>query len=286
MLRGTCVVRRLIISSLLGTSMGTVADMKAMTEEEMGEVTGQGSMLGLDVNETDQAAFTRFTIGSRSELQMNMEEIAIGEGGSGADIAADHFSLGHISRDSNEIVPFVGLDPFLELAEDNGNVVGFRMGFTEAKGSLSGDFESLTGNVGIELEDSEGNVEDGQLLQADGTADNQRATHFGLEGADTDCAGQVNCAPLSAIQTLDVGERDSEGNADFTNDFFISFQDQDQVQELEWQSPGSESGTVSTDSGVFINIPTAMRLEMQSLGNETVVPRVRTEFIDRGQGLF
>lgn len=271
-------------------SIPVAAEMEPMSEKEMGSVTGQ-AMLGLDVNQTEQGDFTRYTVGTRSELQMNMEEMALGEDGDGSDVGIDHLSLGHIAReggqqfdgkdyDAGEIVPFVGLDPYLELAEDGGDVIGFRMGFTEARGTMSGFMQSLSGRLGIELDD-DGDVSDGELLQSDGTADNKRATHFGLSES-ADCDNQVDCAPLTAIETLEVGERDSDGNATFTNDFFISFQN----QALDWETPGDSDETVSTDSGVFINIPTAMRLDLQSLQDDTVVPRQRTEYIDRGQGLF
>lgn len=284
------VIGSLLAGGLVMVSASAVAEMEPMSEKEMGSVTGQ-AMLGLDVNQTTQADFTRYTIGSRSELQMNMQELALGETSSGTDVQVDNLSLGHIARtdgtqfdgntySANDIVPFVGLDPYLELAENGGNVVGFRMGFTEARGTLSGKFGTLSGQLGIELEDSSGNVQQGQLLDSSGAATNKRATHFGLAGSD--CSTQTDCAPLSAIQTLEVGERDADGNAVFTNDFFISFQN----QALDWETPGDATGTVSTDSGVFINIPTAMRLDLQSLQNDTVVPRQRTEYIDRGQGLF
>lgn len=268
------------------------AGMEPMSEEEMGQVTGQASMLGLDVSTNEQAEFTRYTIGMETELQMNMEELALGDDGSSADVGINHLSLGHIAREdgvqfdgqtysANDIVPFVGFDPFFEMAQQDGDVIGFRIGFTQARGTLSGDIQSLTGRLGMELEDDEGNVHDGQLLQADGTPDNQRATHFGLAGEDftTDCDAGENCVPLNMLQTLEVGERDEDGNADFTDSFFISFQQQD----LDWVAPDGQS--VSTDSGVFFNIPTAMRQEMQQLQSEGL-PRARTEFIDRGEGLF
>ena len=286
------VIGAVLLGGLLITCGPVAADMEPMSEKEMGAVTGQ-AMLGLDVNQTDQTGepdFTRYTVGSRSELQMNMQEMALGETSTGADVQVNNLSLGHIARadgtqfdgntySANDIVPFVGVDPYLELAENNGDVVGFRMGFTEARGTLSGKFGTLSGQLGIELEDSSGNVQQGQLLNANGGATSKRAGYFGVAGSD--CSTQ--CAPLSAIQTLEVGERNpnAEGAA-FTNDFFISFQN----QALDWETPGDATGTVSTDSGVFINIPTAMRLEMGSLQDNTVVPRKRTEYIDRGKGLF
>ena len=275
---------------LIAASSVAYAEMEPMSDQEMGDVTGQ-SMLGLDVAQTDEADFTRYTVGLEADFQMNMEKLAVGEDTSGADVAVDHLSFGHIARQggvqfdgkdyaAGDIVPFIGRDPYLELAEDNGNVVGFRMGFTESRGTLSGDIGALTGRLGIELKDSQGNVQQGQLLQADGTASNQRATHYGLSGS-ADCSSGVDCAALSAFQTLEIGDRNAEGNADFTNDFFISFQN----KALEWQTPGG-TGTVQTDPGVFLNIPTAMRKDLSALQNDVVAPRARTEYIDRGKGLF
>lgn len=276
--------------ALIAATSATYAEMEPMSDQEMGKVTGQ-SMLGLDVAQTSEADFTRYTVGLEADFQMNMEELAVGEDADGADVAVDHLAFGHIARedgvqfDGNEytagdIVPFIGRDPYLELAEDNGDVVGFRMGFTESRGTLSGDIGALTGRLGIELEDGEGDVQQGELLQSDGTADNQRATHYGLSGS-ADCDSGVDCAALSAFQTLEIGSRNSDGDAEFTNDFFISFQN----KALEWQTPDGD-GTVQADAGVFLNIPTAMREDLQSLQNDVVAPRARTEYIDRGEGLF
>lgn len=285
-------IRESVIGIVLVAAIsGAHAEMEPMSDQEMGDVTGQ-SMLGLDVAQTAEADFTRYTIGLEADFQMNMEELAVGEDASGAaDVAVRQLAFGHIARqggvqfDGNdyaagEIVPFIGRDPYLELAEDNGNVVGFRMGFTESRGTLSGDISALTGRLGIELEDSQGNLQQGELLQADGTANNQRATHYGLSGS-ADCSAGVDCAALSALQTLEIGDRNAGGSAAFTNDFFISFQN----KALEWQTPDG-TGTVQADPGVFLNIPTAMRKDLSSLQNNVVAPRARTEYIDRGEGLF
>lgn len=276
---------------LMATLPAAHAEMKAMSDQEMGEVTGQ-SMLGLDVAQTSEADFTRYTVGMEADFQMNMEELAVGETDTGADVAVDHLSFGHIARQDGQqfdgktysegdIVPFIGRDPYLELAENNGDVVGFRVGFTEARGTLSGDISTLTGRLGIELEDANGNVQQGQLLHSDGTANNQLATHYGLADSADCSSGGEDCAALNAFETLEVGNRNANGNADFTNDFFLSFQD----KPLEWQTPGG-NGSVQTDAGVFMNVPTAMRVKLQKLTQDVVSSRKRTEYIDRGKGLF
>ncbi|XOZ33876.1 DUF6160 family protein [Halomonadaceae bacterium KBTZ08] len=284
--------RKSVIGLLLLAALPVAhAEMKAMSDQEMGEVTGQ-SMLGLDVAQTSEADFTRYTVGMEADFQMNMEELAVGETDNGADVAVDHLSFGHIARqdgqqfDGNDyseddIVPFIGRDPYLELAENDGDVVGFRFGFTEARGTLSGDISTLTGRLGIELEDDSGNVQQGQLLHSDGTANNQRATHYGLADSADCSSGGEDCAALSAFETLEIGDRNANGNADFTNNFFISFQD----KPLEWQTPDA-NGSVQADAGVFMNVPTAMRVKLQKLTQDVVSSRKRTEYIDRGEGLF
>ena len=265
----------------IATVPAAFAGMEPMSDKEMGEVTGQASMLGLDVSTSDQAEFTRYTIGMETELQMNMTDLALGEDADGMDVGINQLSLGHISRDTNEIVPFVGFDPYFEMAQDGGDVIGFRIGFSQARGSLSGNINSLTGRLGMELVDEDEEVHEGQLLNSDGEVNNQRASHFGIAGEEvtTDCDAGTNCVPLTDLQTLEVGERDDDGNADFTDSFFISVQQQD----LDWVAPNGQS--VGTDAGVFFNIPTSMRQDMQQLQSDGL-PRARTEFIDRGQGLF
>lgn len=286
-------IRESVIALLLIASIPAAhAEMEPMSDQEMGDVTGQ-SMLALDVTESGDMDFTRYTMGLEADFQMNMEELAVGETTSGTDIAVNNLSFGHIARqsgqqfdgssyDAGDIVPFIGRDPYLELADDqNGDVVGFRVGFTESRGTLSGNISSLTGRLGLELEDSSGNVQQGQLLDGSGNATSQRATHYGLADS-ANCDTGADCAALSAFETLEIGEYGGDGNpADFTNDFFISFQN----QAVEWDTPGAD-GSVQADAGVFMNIPTAMRVKLQELTKDVVSPRARTEYIDRGEGLF
>ncbi|WP_100641591.1 hypothetical protein [Marinobacter salexigens] len=54
-----------------------------------------------------------------------------------------------------EIVPFMLDNPFFEFAYDENlqEIVGFRLGFGEAMGILSGDIETLTGNVNVQILD-------------------------------------------------------------------------------------------------------------------------------------
>jgi len=277
--------------ALTGAANAQAGGMERISDEELGEVTGQ-AVLGYDVIETAEADFTRFTMGMEMEVQTNINSIAYGTDADGvSDVGMEHFSLGHIARtdgvqldgqnySANEIVPFVGLDPYFELAEKDGDIQGFRFGFSEARGTLSGDISTLSGQIGMELED-DGEIYQGQMLREDGTENTHRATHFGLEGEGTDCSSGVRCTSLSNLQTLEIGSRNEDGTAGFTNDFFLSFQKQD----TEWALPGTPGETISTQAGVFFNLPTAMRMDLQQLETQGA-PRARTEHIDRGMGLF
>ncbi|WP_166253938.1 hypothetical protein [Marinobacter salicampi] len=267
------------------------ADLEPISDEEMGQVQGQ-AMIAIDRTVGTSEQFTRVTMGMDAEIQTNIDTVALGETEAGTDLAVDHLSLGHIARDATtvqldgqtyevgDIVPFVGADPYFELAEQNGEVVGFRFGLNKARGTLSGDIASFSGNLGLQIEDETGARSAAVLYNDASSVTNYRATHVGLAGA-TDCASgaSTQCAPLSNLKTLDIGTANDDGTVGFAEDFFLSFQ----KQAVEWTDVDG-TGTVTTDPGVFFNVPTSMTLDLQTLQNG--VPRARTEYIDRGHGLF
>ncbi|MDX1589452.1 MAG: hypothetical protein R3296_10990 [Oleiphilaceae bacterium] len=266
--------------------------MEPLSEEDMANVTGQ-AVLGYDVVATTEADFSRFTLGMDVEVQTNIHTLAFGEDADGAaDVGINHFSLGHIAREdgvqfdgqtysAHEIVPFVGKDPYFELAERDGDIRGFRFGFTQARGTVSGDMDTLSGQIGMEVEGRDGNIQPGQMLRADGSVNTHRATHYGLSGDGTDCSAGNRCTALSSLRTLEVGKRLEDGSAGFTDEFFMSFQ----REATEWIIPNSGGQTVQTQAGVFFNLPTAMRVDIQQLESQGL-PRARTEHIDRGLDLF
>ncbi|MCG8613840.1 MAG: hypothetical protein MI864_25295 [Pseudomonadales bacterium] len=279
----------------VGLTEPVYAELQAIDDDSLRQFTGQAA-IAFDVVETATGTdFTRFTLGVSADIQTNVDTVVLGEydlmeGAPGADLQASNVSLGHISRDSNkiqidgntyaenEIVPFSGVDPYFEIAQDGGELVGFRMGFNQARGTVSGDFDSFSGNIGIKLDDGSGELKDAQLLTNAGLANSSRATHIGLEGETTDCMSENNCTAISNIQTFEVGVDNGDGTVGFTSDYFFSYQ----KQALDWQSPSGS--IVATDVGVHVNIPTAMTINLSELA--AGVPRVRTEFIDRSLGLF
>ncbi|HIO98153.1 MAG TPA: hypothetical protein EYN44_01025, partial [Marinobacter salarius] len=65
----------------------------------------------------------------------------------------------------------------------------------------------------------------------------------------------------------------------FTEDLFLAFQ----RESVDWQDLGGP-GAIQGPEGVFLNLPTSMTLDMQTLQNG--VQRERTHYVDRGTGMF
>ncbi len=281
--------------SLLATN--AIAELKPLADEELSKMTGQ-AMIAFDVVEVPAGnSYTKFTLGLTSEFQINADSVVLGEyelmpGAPAAEVEGSQLSFGHISTDStqiqldgntyavNEIVPFESIDPYFEISQDStGELTGFRIGFGEARGTLSGNIGSLSGNIGIKLDNGSGLVRDAQLLTSAGLASSRRATHIGLESGMTDCANLNNCAPLTNLKTMDVGIDNGDGTVGYTGDLFFSFQN----AQTAWQVNGG-ANTVIANPGVYVNIPTSMTLDMSQLTSG--LDRARTEYIDRGVGVF
>ncbi|WP_228744650.1 hypothetical protein [Marinobacter salsuginis] len=151
----------------------------------MSEVTGQ-AFISVDrqyhPDANDNTAYTRVNLGMDIEIQTNVDVLEMGrydregEKRGTSDVYIEDFALGYINNqayfDANpeaprqrkangsaygegEIVPFHIQNPFLEFAfdEDTDEVVGFRLGFGESMGVLSGKIETLTGNVNVDIID-------------------------------------------------------------------------------------------------------------------------------------
>jgi len=281
------------------------AELAPISDDAMGEVTGQAFMqienfTGQNLNGQEQKV-TRMSLGIDVETRVNVDDVKIGEINAGADFAASHLALGHIARANGEvyngvtynegdIVPFEARRPYIELAEDAAGLAGFRMGFHEARGSVSSSTTSFSGNIGMKIE-SFGQVYDAQLFQGPGgAATDYRATHIGLKPNNPNQAagcnvGQTaaNCAPLTQLRSLDIGEDSGQaGVAGFTDGFFIGFQrDQDGVA---WKTLDGTS-SIAAGKGVYINLPTNMTVQLDQLTGAGLERR-RTHQVDMGKKLF
>ena len=283
------------------------AEMKAMGDNELSEHVGQ-AMIAFDTTEGATAAdpsTTRFTMGLNTEFQSNIDNFEFGNYSTTdtltSDIKVQNLSFGSISTDSTkiqldgstytagEIVPFIANDPYFEMTENAaGELVGFRVGFNETRGQLSGDFESLSGNVGMDVVDTQGVSHKASLLDQNGLADNTRSTNIGIDAVASGntgagCTVATYCYGMAEFKTLDIGERNIiDGSTDTTKDFFISFQKED----VAWST---SSGSITAGVGAFINLPTSMVIDAATInanGGVYGTERVRTEYIDRGVGLF
>lgn len=283
------------------------AELRPMGDVELSAHVGQ-AMIAFDttdgVTPTDPST-TRVTMGLNTEFQVNINDFEIGNYSTADTLTSDlnisNLSYGSISTDAakvqidgktyaaGQIVPFMANDPYFEMTENSaGELVGFRVGFNEARGQLSGDFKSLSGNVGMQVLDTAGVTHQASLLNASGLADNTRATHIGIDAnasgnAAAGCTVATYCYDISQFKTLDIGERNTaNGSTDITKDFFISMQKED----VAWST---SAGTITAGQGAFINLPTSMLIDAAAVnanGGVYGTPRVRTEYIDRGAGLF
>lgn len=290
-----------ILVTLLFTTSLVSAEMRPMEDEELSEQVGQAAV-AFDIDQIGTNSYTRVTLGMEADIQMNINNVELGNySRSGetlaADFAATNLAFGSISTDAgktqldgqtyavNDIVPFELNDPYFEIAQnDSEELIGFRLGFGEARGQLSGDFASMSGNVGVDITDFFGDDYRATLLDDNGNADPTRSKYFGVAGSEvggaTNCNSGFYCYDLADYKTLDVGQRNTTTNQiDYTNDFFISFQ----KESTEWST---SEGTINAGMGAYINIPTSLHIDMNTGMNASGTDRVKVEYINRGNDLF
>ena len=282
----------------LGISPVSQAELAPISDNAMGEVTGQAFMQIENIAGQNHD-FTRMTLGMDVETRVNIDDVQVGQIDGGTDFAASHLALGHIARvdgesfngvtyNEGDAIPFEAQRPYIELAEDGAGLAGFRMGFQQARGSVSSHTTSLSGAIpGLKLrEEVSGTVYDTTLFAGEGeTATNYRASHIGIVptgGEPVSCVSGVNCAPLTNLRSVIVGaEGAAEGDVAFTDGFFIGFQRDGNV---DWQSLDG-ANVINAGKGVFINLPTNMTVGLSQLTGEGV-DRLRTHQVDMGTKLF
>lgn len=283
-----------LVISCLGMAPVALAELKPISDEAMGDVTGQAFMQVESIPGPNHE-FTRMTLGMDVETRVNIDDIQAGTINGGSDFSATHVALGHISRDGTavqydgntyaegEAVPFEAVQPYIELAEDptGQELAGFRMGFQQARGSVSSVTSSFSGNIGVTLVDSAGTSHAATLFDASTQATDYRATHIGINDGSADCSTGTNCAPLSHLQSVIVGTDNGDGTTGFTDDFFIGFQRED----VDWQSPGG-ANVITAGQGVYINLPSSMQVDLGQLTSSNGISRLRTHQTDLGTKLF
>ncbi|MFY0699365.1 MAG: hypothetical protein JXR04_01005 [Bermanella sp.] len=250
------------------------AQLQPLDDEQMAQTVGQ-AYIEMDSRLVDDNKISRITFGQKVKIQANADSFTLGADydngiNVGTDFNASNFSLGYIdTNNNNTIVPFEFTNPYFEWAVDNtatdskNNMMGFRIGFEDAKGVLQGDFTNFSGNIGMTINGNPASLFTG----VGGSTTTNRATHIG-ESTGT-CTDGSDCVSLANIQSLAVGN--SDGSAG-TADFFLSFQ----KNALNWGSGQTAS------KGFFMNVPTSTNLNVNNSASST--GRLATEFIDRGIG--
>ena len=278
------------MSLCLGVSPLAVAELEPISDSEMSEVQGQ-ALMTVDNLDDGSHSFTRVTMGMDVKTRLNVDNAIMGGDDAGADLSVSDLALGHYARDANrvqidgqtydvdDVVRFQGAQPYFEMARNGSELAGFRVGFGEARGTISGNFASFSGNLGIRLNQEDGTQVDATLFDEAGVATNQRASQIGIAGADGNCATADDCVPLTNIKSMNVGSDNGDGTVGFTNDLFLAFQQ----ESVDWQEVNG-AGVIKGPEGVFMNLPTSMNLDMQTLRNG--VDRERTHYVDRGTGMF
>lgn len=146
----------LLAASLLAT--GAQAQMQALDDDQLSTITGQ-AFINLTTDANAGINYTRVNFGVDVDTQLNIKKLQLGqydragEAAGSSDILINNFALGTVNAD-NTINPFKVSNPFVEFAYSGNQVVGVRIGFGEAKGILSGDIQSLTGNIPVHIKGS------------------------------------------------------------------------------------------------------------------------------------
>ncbi|OQX35138.1 MAG: hypothetical protein B0D91_11375 [Oceanospirillales bacterium LUC14_002_19_P2] len=132
------------------------AALAPIQDDELSDITGQ-AFIKMETDQIGSTEYTRVNLGVSVATQTNIDKLTLGqydragEVAGSADIDIDHFSLGTVDDDGN-VVPFYIKDPYLKFAYEGDKMVGFRIGFNEAKGYLGGTINTLTGNVPVLIE--------------------------------------------------------------------------------------------------------------------------------------
>ncbi|BCA30820.1 DUF6160 family protein [Metapseudomonas otitidis] len=267
----------LLAASLLATA--AQAQMQALDDAELSTITGQ-AFINLTTDANAGINYTRVNFGVDVDTQLNIKKLQLGqydragEAAGSSDILINNFALGTVNAD-NTINPFKVSNPFVEFAYSGNQVVGVRIGFGEAKGVLSGDIQSLTGNIPVHISgnakpirDAASGIDrfllgaagirdetkleaDATLVNSSGNADPVRGTMAGLtNGTALNCVSGCTWGGLSD-GLLSLFKSSGCGILSLTTCFNLS-----QFQSLPVGNTSNMAGMDGAAKGFFISLQT------------------------------
>lgn len=297
------------------------ADLTPLSDDQLSQSTGQAF---LQIDRTSQGSndFTRFTFGMDVETSLNADLVELGnyvrDGNAGADIRINDFALGSVNSDGS-LNPFSIKDPFFELAFEDVNgkeeLVGVRLGFGEALGKLSGNIESLSGNIDVKVagraapiiaqanflqrialgfagvNDNTMLSADAQLVDSSGNPNGVRARSVGIPNGNTlncgtnNCSGWTgallglfssnNCAVLGIATCFSLGNFRTLDIGQPGNPASGLFLSF-QTKSVTWYDNG---GATTATKGAFMNIPNGgITVDFEQSLNG--IERIRTKMVD------
>ena len=306
------------------------AQLIPITENELSDMSGQAFInvdrLQTAKNSSNQTIdTTKITLGLDIKTSVNADLLDLGNyernGSAGSDIRINDFALGRIDSDG-KIVPFEISDPFIELAFDTDatgkeNLIGLRLGFGGAKGALSGNIESLTGKINIDIFGkaapvrastsgfnrfllSVAGISDNtilragaELVQTNGVANPVRSTTVGIPNGDNlNC--EAGCGLLSGAALAILGSNNCNVlgiDTCFPIDIYRTLEVGDKQANGSFnKAPGLflsflsekitwEPGTQQAETGAFLNVPNGgLEVDFEQAFNG--IERARTKYVD------
>lgn len=324
------IFSKLLLLSVMLSSMA-YGQLIPIDETELSETIGQ-AFINVDrlrtARNTSGEAIdtTKITLGLDIKTSVNADLLDLGNynrnGNSGSDIRINDFALGKIDSSGN-IIPFEISDPFIELAFDKSggkeNLIGLRLGFGGAKGALSGNIESITGKINVDIVGTAEPIRDvagfgnrillslagisdstrlraaAELVQPNGVANPVRATMVGIPNGDTlGCESGCNLGRLSDFLLGLFGSNDcavlgiqtcfpigSYSTLDVGNKLSDGTFTQASGLYLSFLSQEItwEENTPKAETGAFLNVPNG-GIEVDFQQAFGGIERVRTRYVD------
>lgn len=247
--------------------LASAASLAEISDEELAEVCGQALITVQkrigdgSFNGDSGLTFTRIAIGAKIEVNANIEHLELGNypipyedghlwnvDGKNADIKATNVSFGCISCPGEE--DMVMEDPFVEFAYKNDGtanrkLVGVRIGFDKLSGWLSGNLESLSGDLS------------GELCLFGSFACIPGGSHGPRSGNLTGSALGISASiPWRILHALPIG---NVGNGSEARNFYFGFQSQN----LNYPKNGNGPQEVAKP-GFWINLEDGLNLTLSS----------------------